>query len=78
MESPRLYVFGAPRLEPGGAPITLPTPLAALAAYLAVHGRVARWRLAGAIWPDLSEAQARRMLSTALYRLRRSLGEAAH
>jgi DNA-binding SARP family transcriptional activator len=58
----------------------LPTTLAAISAYLGLcadGGRVARWRLAGAIWPELSETQARRMLSGSLYRLRRMLGDAA-
>ncbi len=79
MAMPRIYLFGTPHLVAGAANMPLPATLAAICAYLGLSaegGPVARWRLAGAIWPELSEAQARRQLSGALYRLRRMLGEA--
>ena len=78
---PQLYLFGTPRLVVAGTTVPLPSALAALAGYLGLcaghGGRVARWRAAGAVWPELSEAQARRMVSGSVYRLRRLLGAEA-
>ncbi len=56
-------------------PIELQTSAAGLMAYLALsHGRpLARARVAGALWPDLSDARARANLSTVTWRLRQAL-----
>ena len=55
-----------------------PRPLerrdAALLAWLAWHGEVARQELAGAIWPEIEPAKALASLRQRLFRLRRTLG----
>ena len=47
---------------------------AALLAYLALEGPCARWKLAGLLWPESSEATARSNLRQLLHRLREAAG----
>ena len=51
----------------------------AVLAMLAIAGdkAITRERLIGCLWPDVSESQARHLLSEALYQLRKSLGSDA-
>ncbi len=67
--------MGAPRL-PGGpeTPKYLERKTAALLAYLALEGATVRWRLAGLLWPESSEATARNNLRQLLRRLRELSG----
>ncbi|MFP2912404.1 BTAD domain-containing putative transcriptional regulator, partial [Pyxidicoccus sp. 3LFB2] len=70
-----IALLGTPRL-PGGteAPKYLERKTAALLAYLALEGATARWRLAGLLWPESSEATARNNLRQLLRRLRELAG----
>jgi predicted ATPase/DNA-binding SARP family transcriptional activator len=70
-----LYLFGAPRIELNGVPVTVERRKAlALFAYLAVtrqpHRRDA---LAALFWPDLDQARARAALSRSLYTLNQAM-----
>src|SRR5688572_2901586 len=81
MSERRLYLLGPPRLSVGDRSVALaPTP-AALLGFLALHGSsgrgVSRGRVAGVLWPERAEPDARRELTKALYRLRRLVGEDA-
>ncbi|MCL4864170.1 MAG: AAA family ATPase, partial [Caldilineaceae bacterium] len=61
-----------------GAPVELASrPAQSLLAYLLLNHGTAhrRERLAGLLWPDSSEANARRNLRQALWQIRRALGE---
>jgi len=65
------------RAETNGRPVTFNHQAARLLfAYLVLHPSVShlRERLADSLWPDAPAERVRRMLSDALYRLRRSLG----
>ena len=78
----RIQLFGTPRITIAGQPIVLTSsPLVQLIGYVALHaaaGRaVTRSKLAGTLFPDQTEAHARRLLSETLYRLRRTLGDQA-
>jgi DNA-binding SARP family transcriptional activator len=73
-------MFGGLTLEAGGEPLA---PIASrtgrsLLAYLIAHRHTAPTRdlLAGMFWPDMSEAQARRRLSHALWQIQSVLSEA--
>ncbi len=70
-------LLGRFELRVHNQPIELPSrPAQALLAFLLLHPGVAHRRelLAGLLWPDSSEANARRNLRQALWQLRRSLG----
>lgn len=55
---------------------SLPAMVIGLLVCCAAAGRpITRSRLAGSLWPDQTEARARRNLADALYRLRRALGD---
>lgn len=75
----RLYLFGAPRLERDGLPVTTDTKKAiALLAYLAVSGRGhTRDTLAALLWGDADEQHARGALRRTLSVLRAAAGDAA-
>ncbi len=77
MKSFQIALFGRFSLRVESRPIHLGEGAAHLLAYLALsHGRfVSRSRVAGALWPDLSEQRARANLSTVAWRLRRALLE---
>jgi DNA-binding SARP family transcriptional activator/predicted negative regulator of RcsB-dependent stress response len=65
---------GARLLGPGGAGGPLERRRAALLAYLALEGPTSRQRLAGLLWPDGGEGQARANLRQVLKRLRDTAG----
>ncbi len=71
----RVHLFGGLHLERYGVSVGLPATRSArlLLAYLLIHAD--RWHerafLAGLLWPDAPEADARRRLRQALWRLRR-------
>ncbi|WP_164011490.1 AAA family ATPase [Pyxidicoccus trucidator] len=70
-----IALLGTPRLVGGlEAPKYLERKTAALLAYLALEGATARWRLAGLLWPESSEATARNNLRQLLRRLRELAG----
>jgi DNA-binding SARP family transcriptional activator len=73
-----LYLFGAPRLERNGVPVTTDTRKAiALLAYLAVTGRAhTRDTLATLLWGDADEQHARGALRRTLSVLRTGAGDA--
>lgn len=73
----RLYLFGAPRLERDGLPVTTDTRKAiALLAYLAVTGRShTRDSLATLLWGDTDQQHARGALRRTLSVLRGAAGE---
>ena len=61
-----------------GKPIEIPSrPAQSLLAYLILNAKVShrREKLAGLLWPDSDETNARRNLSQALWRLRKAIGE---
>ena len=74
-----LYLFGAPRLERDGVPVTTDTRKAiALIAYLAVTQRAhTRDTLATLLWGDADEQHARGALRRTLSVLRSAVGEGA-
>jgi DNA-binding SARP family transcriptional activator len=66
-------------LRLNGAPVPLPSrPSQVLLAYLVLTGgtKHPRERLAGLIWPDSSGDNARKNLRQALWRLRKTIGDA--
>jgi DNA-binding SARP family transcriptional activator len=81
MKPVRLCALGTLRLitDQRITAITSPAP-ALLLGYLICHAAngqpIARSRLAGSLWPDVTEARARRNLTDTLYRLRRAIGVA--
>ncbi len=71
-----LRLLGQFDLRLDGRPVEIPSrPAQSLLAYLALTGGVAhrRERLAGLIWPDVLEADARRNLRRALWHIRKAL-----
>ena len=79
MASRRLTVLGPPRLERDARPLELPLRRAmALLVYLAVTGRPQpREALAGLLWPESDEREARGRLCRTLHRLAETLGDDA-
>ncbi len=74
----RMRLLGGAAVERDGAPLTLPPPATRLLAYLALHpGAHDRDALAGRFWPDAAGPAARANLRTALWALRRAVGEPA-
>ncbi|NMN95039.1 ATP-binding protein [Antrihabitans stalactiti] len=76
----RIYAFGALEVELDGEALTLPPGwrVRSLLAYLALHpGRHPRGRLAGLLWPEVADANARASLRSAAWALRAALGPAA-
>lgn len=76
---PVLHLHGSPlaRLD-GGGEVVLSAREAALLAWLHLEGATPRARLAGLLWPNSSEAQARANLRQTLARLRRAAGPLVH
>jgi DNA-binding SARP family transcriptional activator len=72
-----LHLFGAPTLTRDGAPVSLDTRKAlALLAYLALSGeRHSRDHLAGLLWPEYPQSQARASLRRTLSVLHQALDE---
>jgi predicted ATPase/serine/threonine protein kinase/DNA-binding SARP family transcriptional activator len=73
----RIFLFGTPRFERNGEPITISRRKAvALLAYLTVTNQPqSRDALATMLWPDYDQSGARANLRRDLSRLRRSLGK---
>ncbi|MFW6097423.1 MAG: ATP-binding protein [Chloroflexota bacterium] len=71
----QIFLLGPPEIRLGGAPLTIrSTKARALLFYLAVSARAyERNHLAGLLWPDLPETNARRNLRVALHKLRQTL-----
>jgi serine/threonine protein kinase/DNA-binding SARP family transcriptional activator len=73
-----IRLFGQFSVQIDGRPIELPSrPAQSLLAYLVLNaGKVnRREKLAGLIWQDTTEENSRRYLRTALWRIRKSLGQ---
>ncbi|MEQ8839765.1 MAG: BTAD domain-containing putative transcriptional regulator [Acidimicrobiales bacterium] len=72
-----MRLFGEFTIEAAGRVVDLPSGRPrALLAWLALHpGSHQRSRLASRFWPDILDRSARASLRTALWRLRRALGE---
>ena len=71
-----LHLLGDFRLSVGGVPSPFATRKAeSLLAYLVLAGArsVTRERVLGALWPDAEEGRARGMLSTALWRVQKTI-----
>jgi len=77
LDAPRLFTFGAFRIELAGRSIHLPRrKVEALSAYLILHSQPhPREKLAALFWGDFSDAHARASLRNALAVLRKELGE---
>ena len=76
----RIYAFGALEAKLDGEALTLPPGwrVRSLLAHLALHpGRHLRGRLAGLLWPEVPDANARASLRSAAWALRAALGPAA-
>lgn len=77
----RLSLLGSFALAVEGKPLKFPSRReSSLFAYLTLHqesGGIRRERLAGLLWPDVDEQRARRSLSTALWRIKVTLGREA-
>lgn len=73
----RLFVFGFPRIERGGQPVTVDTRKAtALLALLAVNAEVmSRDGLSTMLWPDYDQTGARAALRRTLSVLNKAVGE---
>ena len=74
-----IRLLGQFTVQVNGAPVELTArPAQSLLAYLLLNPVAhRRERLAGLLWPDSSEANARRNLRQALWQIRRALGEQA-
>ena len=69
--------MGAFQLSEGAVPVVLPGGSQRLMAFLALRGRpMTRAAAAGALWPDVSEAQAHASLRSAIWRLDKITREA--
>ncbi|WP_404338207.1 BTAD domain-containing putative transcriptional regulator [Sphingomonas sp. MMS12-HWE2-04] len=68
----RVRLFGDVHLTAKGEAVELAASAAPIIGYLVLHRHrpVPRGEVAGAIWPERSDARARRCLSTALWRLK--------
>src|SRR5690242_5555929 len=74
----RVQLLGEFAVERDGSAVSLPITLARLLAYLALYPEAHdRDALAALFWPDSPPESARANLRTALWALRRSLGEDA-
>ena len=74
----KIYLLGQFKLQQDDQPIELPSrPAQSLLAYLAINAGVPhrREKLAGLLWPDSTEENARGYLRQALWRIKKSLEE---
>ena len=80
MEKLHIVLLGQFSVHSPRGPVRLQLATARLMAYLALfHGRpLGRARVAGTLWPEVSEERARANVSTVTWRLRRSLSEQGH
>ncbi len=73
-----IFLLGQFKAQSGDLPLTLPSrPAQSLLAYLALNQGIAHRRemLAGMLWPDSTESNARNYLRQALWRIRKALEE---
>lgn len=72
----RVHLFGQFRIENGANSVRLPTrQIQLLLAYVVLHPEAhSREKLAGLLWGDVTDAQARHSLRTAINALRKCLG----
>ena len=73
-----IHLLGQFKLQQDDQPIELPSrPAQSLLAYLAINAGVPhrREKLAGLLWPDSTEENARGYLRQALWRIKKSLEE---
>jgi DNA-binding SARP family transcriptional activator len=68
----RLFLLGGWRLERGGDVQRLPVSAQRLLAFLCLHGRSSRSRLAATLWPEASERHAYGSLRSIVWRVHRS------
>lgn len=68
----RLCLLGGWQLVCSGATLHLPVSGQRLLAFLCLHGRSSRSRLAGTLWPEASERHAYGSLRSALWRVQKS------
>jgi DNA-binding SARP family transcriptional activator len=68
----RLSLLGGWQLVCSGMTLHLPVSGQRLLAYLCLHGRSSRSRLAGTLWPEASERHAYGSLRSALWRVQKS------
>lgn len=74
----RVRLLGELTVERDGALVALAAPLARLLAYLALTGAPQdRAKLAGRFWPEATDPAARASLRTAIWALRKAIGEEA-
>ena len=76
----KIYLLGQFKLETGDQPVELPSrPAQSLLAYLTLNAGVEQRRemLAYLFWPNATERNARGYLRQALWRIRKSLGDAS-
>ena len=76
----KIYLLGQFKLQVNDLPIELPSrPAQSLLAYLVLNAGVThrREKLAGLLWPDANETNARGYLRQALWRIRKSLESGA-
>ena len=76
----KIILLGRFLIEQDGTVVNIPSrPVQSLLAYLVLTAGTAhrREKLAGILWPDSAESNARSNLRHALWRLRRALGDAA-
>jgi predicted ATPase/DNA-binding SARP family transcriptional activator len=76
----KLFLLGQFNIQADETPLDLPSrPAQSLLAYLALNSGVSqrRERLAGLLWPDASESNARSYLRQALWRIRKSFESAS-
>ncbi|HEX9012642.1 MAG TPA: BTAD domain-containing putative transcriptional regulator, partial [Anaerolineaceae bacterium] len=74
-------LFGQYQIRINGSTVEIPSrPAQSLLAYLLTHQGIAhrREKLAGLLWPDASDENARRSLRQALWHVRRALKDAPH
>lgn len=78
MDTIRVHLLGEPAIDSEGSPPTpVPLSLQPLLGYLAIEPPPARQRdrVLTALWPDVDPVKGRRRLNTAIWRLRRLLGD---
>ncbi len=64
----QVSLLGSFEVTVDGAPVTVPVTARRIVAVLALHGRTARSRIAGSLWPDTTQARAQANLRTAVWR----------
>jgi DNA-binding SARP family transcriptional activator len=68
-EPARLWLFGGWLLEGAGRPAVVPIAAQRLIAYVALHGGATRSRVAGTLWPDVSDTHSNGSLRSTMWRV---------